>query len=219
METSSCVAKLYTFWRSSAAYRVRIALNLKGLDYQAVPIHFRTDGGQHKTPEFLAKNPQGLLPLWQEQDWYLAQSLAILEYLEETHPEPSLLPRKPRERAEVRALTQVIACEIHPLNNLRVLAYLKQQLGQDDAAVNQWYRHWVALGFGALEARFRSTAGVYCYGDNITLADCCLVPQVYNARRFDCDLSPYPEIVRIDQALCRLDAVRAAAPEQQADAE
>jgi maleylacetoacetate isomerase len=120
METSSCVAKLYTFWRSSAAYRVRIALNLKGLDYQAVPIHFRTDGGQHKTPEFLAKNPQGLLPLWQEQDWYLAQSLAILEYLEETHSEPSLLPNDPKGRAEVRSLAQIIACEIHPLNNLRV---------------------------------------------------------------------------------------------------
>lgn len=219
MKTPASAAKLYTYWRSSASYRVRMALNLKGLDYQAVSIHFLKDGGQHKTPEFLAKNPQGLLPLWQEQGWHLSQSLAILEYLEDTHPEPSLLPKNPKGRAEVRALAQIIACEIHPLNNLRVLVYLKQQMGQDAAAVNQWYRHWVALGFEALETKFRSTAGDYCYGDSITLADCCLVPQVYNARRFGCDLSPYPQIVRIDQALCRLDAVRAAAPERQPDAE
>jgi len=211
--------QLYTFWRSSAAYRVRIVLNLKALAYESIPIHFRKDGGQHRTPDFLAMNPQGLLPVLQEDDWQLSQSLAITEYLDEIHPEPPLLPGNPRARAEVRALAQIIACEIHPLNNLRVLGYLRKQLGQDDSGVNEWYRHWVNISFEALEARFRKNAGIYSYGDEITLADVCLVPQVYNARRFKVDLTPYPNIERIDQSLNELPAFFNAAPEQQPDSE
>jgi len=198
--------KLYTFWRSSAAYRVRIVLNLKALTYESVPIHFRKDGGQHRAPDFLAMNPQGLLPVIVEDDWHLSQSLAIAEYLNEIHPEPPLLPGDPRARAEVRSLAQIIACEIHPLNNLRVLDYLRNQLEQDDSSVNEWYSHWVGINFEALEARLRTTAGNYCFGDEITLADACLVPQVYNARRFGVALKPYPTIERIDKALNDLPA-------------
>lgn len=212
------MGNLYTFWRSSASYRVRILLNLKGLDYTAVPIHFRKEGGQHRKPEFLAKNPQGLLPLWEEGDWTLAQSLAIMEYLDEIHPTPPMLPENTRSRAEVRAMAQVIACEIHPLNNLRVMGYLKQQMGQSEDQVKEWYQHWVALGFEAVEADLKQTAGKYCHGDKITMADCCLVPQVYNALRFDCDMSPYPAIVRINGALNLLDAFKKSAPEMQPDA-
>jgi len=211
--------KLYTFWRSSAAYRVRIVLNLKELTYESVPIHFRKDGGQHRSPDFLVINPQGLLPVLQEEDWHLSQSLAIAEYLNETHPEPALLPGDPRARAEVRALAQIIACEIHPLNNLRVLGYLRKQLGQDDAGINDWYSHWVNINFAALEARLKIVAGNYCYGDEISLADVCLVPQVYNARRFNVDLNPYPNIERIDKSLNQQSAFADAAPENQADSE
>lgn len=213
------MGNLYTFWRSSASYRVRIALNLKGLDYTSVPIHFRKDGGQHRQPMFLAKNPQGLLPLWEEDDWTLAQSLAIMEYLNETYPTPPLLPENAKTRAEVRAMAQVIACEIHPLNNLRVMAYLKQQMGQSDDQVKEWYQHWVALGFEALETNLKQTAGKYCHGDQITMADCCLVPQVYNAQRFDCDMKPYPTITRINEALNELKAFQKSAPEKQPDAD
>ncbi len=211
---------LYTFWRSSASYRVRIALNHKGIEYESALIHFRKEGGQHRKPEFLAKNPQGLLPAWEQGGWTLNQSLAIIEYLDETYPEVPLLPDEPKARAEVRALAQVIACEMHPLNNLRVLNYLKQELGQEQERVNEWYRHWCTLGFQSLEPVLAKKAGRYCcYGDNITLVDCCLVPQVYNARRFDCDLSPYPSVVRIDERLNALDAFIQAAPENQPDAE
>ncbi len=211
--------KLYTFWRSSAAYRVRIVLNLKGLTYESIPIHFRKEGGQHRKPDFLAINPQGLLPVLQEGDWHLSQSLAIAEYLDEVYPEPALLPGNPRDRAEVRALAQIIACEIHPLNNLRVLGYLRERLGQDDSGINEWYAHWVDINFVALEARLNVVAGNYCYGDEITLADVCLVPQVYNARRFNVELAPYPNIERIDKSLSELQAFADAAPERQADSE
>jgi len=211
--------KLYTFWRSSAAYRVRIVLNLKGLDYESVPVHFRKEGGQHRKPDFLALNPQGLLPVLQEGDWSVSQSLAIAEYLDEVHPEPPLLPGDPKCRAEVRAMAQIVACEIHPLNNLRVLGYLREHLGQDDARVNDWYVHWVTISFDALEARLNEFAGLFSYGDNVSLADICLVPQVYNARRFEVDLAPYPNIERIDMACNELTAFTDAAPEQQPDAE
>ena len=211
--------KLYTFWRSSAAYRVRIVLNLKGLTYESVPIHFRKEGGQHRKPDFLAINPQGLLPVLQEGDWHLSQSLAIAEYLDEVYPEPALLPGNPRDRAEVRALAQIIACEIHPLNNLRVLGYLRERLGQDDSGINEWYAHWVDINFVALEARLNVVAGNYCYGDEITLADVCLVPQVYNARRFNVELTPYPNIERIDKTLNELQGFADAAPERQPDSE
>ncbi len=211
--------KLYTFWRSSAAYRVRIVLNLKGLDYESVPVHFRKEGGQHRKPDFLALNPQGLLPVLQEGDWSIAQSLAIAEYLDEVHPEPPLLPSDPRSRAEVRAMAQIVACEIHPLNNLRVLGYLRERLGQDDAGVNDWYAHWVTISFAALEARLSKFSGNFCFGDNVGLADVCLVPQVYNARRFKVDLGPYPNIERIDTACNELSVFADAAPEQQPDAD
>ena len=198
---------------------MRIALNLKRLDYESIFIHLRKEGGQHRKPEFLAKNPQGLLPVWEESGWTLNQSLAIIEYLDETHPEIPLMPKAPRDKAEVRALSQMIACEMHPLNNLRVLAYLRHELGCDQEALNAWYRHWVELGFDALETQLQQTAGEYCFGDSPGLVDCCLVPQVYNARRFDADLAAYPIIERIDRRLNELDACIQAAPENQPDAE
>ena len=211
--------KLYTFWRSSASYRVRIALNLKGLDHEHEFIHFRKEGGQHRKPDFLGKNPQGLLPTWGEDDWFLSQSLAIIEYLDETHPAVRLVPENPRDRAEVRAMAQLIACEMHPLNNLRVLNYLKSELGQDQDGVNEWYRHWCKLGFEALEPTLERTAGHFCFGDNVSLADCCLVPQIYNAQRFEVDLAAYPTVQRLGTALNMLPAFIDAAPEQQSDAE
>ena len=211
--------KLYTFFRSSAAYRVRIALNLKGLDYTAVPIHFRKEGGQHRKPEFLKLNPQGLLPVLQDGEVTLSQSLAIIEYLDEVYPDTALLPIDAIDKANVRAMTQLIACEIHPLNNLRVLGYLKNKLDQDDDSVNEWYQHWVALGFDALEVMISSKGGQYCYGDTITIADTCLIPQVYNALRFKCDMSKYPQINRIYSELNSLAAFQEAAPEVQPDAE
>lgn len=211
--------KLYTFFRSSAAYRVRIALNLKQLNYTSIPIHFRKDGGQHKSPEFLAINPQGLLPVLQDGDVTLNQSLAIIEYLDEVYPDKALLPKNPIDKAKVRAMAQMVACEIHPLNNLRVMGYLKNNLQQDDNSVNQWYQHWVELGFEAFEATVVSKRGKYCFGDEITLADICLVPQIYNALRFNCDMEPYPNLYRIYVELNSIAAFRDAAPEVQPDAE
>lgn len=213
------MSKLYTFWRSSASYRVRIALNHKGLDYEPALIHFRKEGGQHRKPEFLAKNPQGLVPVWEEGAWSLNQSLAIIEYLDEAHPEAPLIPADLKARAEVRAMAQIIACEMHPLNNLRVLNYLKQELGHEQTQVDEWYRHWCTLGFEALEPMLEKKSGICCYGDNVTLVDCCLVPQVYNARRFNCDLTPYPNVMRITEVLNELEAFVQAAPENQPDAE
>ncbi|NIB38256.1 maleylacetoacetate isomerase [Pseudomaricurvus alkylphenolicus] len=212
--------KLYTFWRSSASYRVRIALNLKGLDYESIPIHFRKDGGQHKQPDFLVKNPQGLLPVLQTDGEHLLQSLAIIQYLDETHPDVPLIPRAPLARARVNAMAQLIACEIHPVNNLRVLQYLRQQLGQDDEGVKRWVQHWVGEGLRALETLVCEQGdGKHCFGDSITLADVCLVPQVYNAERFGCDLSQYPTLCGITEHLRGLQSFARAAPEQQADAE
>lgn len=211
--------QLYTFWRSSASYRVRIALNLKTLEYEAIPIHFRKDGGQHRSPDFLLTNPQGLLPVWAEGGWSLNQSLAIIEYLDELYPDVPLLPSDRRHRAEVRALAQEIACDIHPLDNLRVLAYLRQELNIDQNSVDAWYRHWVEVGFEAFESRLVDTAGRFSYGDAPGLVDCCLMPQIYNARRFDVDMSPYPTILRIEKALSKLEAFVEASPEQQPDAE
>ena len=214
--------KLYTFFRSSAAYRVRIALNLKGLAYDSVPIHFRRNGGEHRSAGFLATNPQGLLPVLEIDGTPLAQSMAIIEYLDETtDAEPKLLPDDALARAQIRAMAQVIACDLHPLNNLRVLAYLKSSLQQPQPAIDGWYRHWVAEGLGALEelAKTRSASGRYLHGDAWSLADVCLVPQMYNARRFECPLDDYPTLVSIDTHLCTQAPVIAASPEQQPDAE
>ncbi|MDT8893422.1 maleylacetoacetate isomerase [Halomonas sp. I1] len=209
---------LYGYFRSSAAYRVRIALNLKHLAYDQAPINLVK--GEQRDDAFLAHNPQGLVPVLETDDGLrLTQSLAICEYLEERHPEPALLPEHPADRARVRALCQVVACEIHPLDNLRVLKYLVNELGVDDDAKLTWYRHWIHQGFAALEAMLSREAGSgdFCHGDAPTLADVCLVPQVYNAERFECDLSAYPRIRRITGNARALDAFRLAAPGEQPD--
>jgi maleylacetoacetate isomerase/maleylpyruvate isomerase len=210
--------KLYTFWRSSAAFRVRIALNLKGLAYESLAKKFA--GDEHRAADYLALNPQGLIPALEDQGLVIGQSLAIIEYLDETHPEPPLLPADARGRAHVRQMAQGIACDIHPLNNLRVLNYLKGPLGHDAATVDRWYQHWIAAGFAGLEelARRHSGDGRHLYGGRVTLADVCLVPQLYNARRFRCELAPFPTLTAIGAALEALPAFAAARPEVQPDA-
>jgi maleylpyruvate isomerase len=210
--------KLYNYFRSSAAYRVRIALNLKGLGYEPIAIHLTRDGGKQFTPEFRAINPQMRVPVLQLDDGQrLYQSLAIIEYLDETHPEPPLLPSDPLARAKIRAAAQIVACDIHPLNNVVALNYLRGPLKQDDAAVNAWYRRWVEVGFDAVEAMLQP--GPYAFGSTVTLADLCLVPQVYNARRFKVPLDRYPKIVAADAACAALPAFIQARPENQSDAE
>jgi maleylacetoacetate isomerase len=209
--------KLYGFFRSSASYRVRIALNLKGLRCEQVPIHLRR--GEQWSPAYRAVNPQGLVPALEDGGRRITQSLAIIEYLEERYPSPPLLPSEPADRAAVRAMALVVACEVHPLQNLRVLNYLKEDLQQSDEASNRWARHWIALGLSALEQLVLSTGGRYCFGDSPTLADVFLVPQLYNARRFGCDLSPYPRLLEIDENCRALAAFADASPERQPDAE
>ena len=210
--------KLYGYFRSSAAYRVRIALNLKGIAVSHASIHLAK--GAQRAPEFRAVNPQGLVPALVVGDDVIVQSLAIIEYLDETHPEPPLLPADPAGRARVRALAQAIACEIHPLNNPRVLNHLTETLGHYEASRQAWYHHWIAEGFAGLEGLLAGhpDTGTYCHGDRVTTADLCLVPQVYNARRFACDLDPYPTITRIADTLATLPAFAEAAPENQPDA-
>ncbi|NIC06369.1 maleylacetoacetate isomerase [Billgrantia bachuensis] len=210
---------LYGYFRSSAAYRVRIALNLKGLSYDQVPVNLVK--GEQRGEDNLARNPQGLVPILETDDGtQLTQSLAICEYLDECHPEPALLPADAEGRARVRSLAQLVACEIHPLNNLKVLKYLVHELKLDDEAKVAWYRHWIAEGFSALEARLANEAGTgtFCHGDSPTLADICLVPQVFNAERFECDLSPYPTLQRITGRCRELEAFAKAAPGEQPDA-
>lgn len=214
--------KLYTYYRSSAAFRVRIALNLKGLAYDSIPVHLVKDGGQQRQPDYVAKNPQGLVPMLETAEQQnLTQSLAIIEYLDETYAEPALLPTSPAERAQVRALSQAIACDIHPLNNLRVLQYLTNKLAVDPDAKNTWYRHWVEVGFDALEKMLQETSGSgkFCFQESPTIADCVLIPQVYNALRFEVELESYPLINAINAHCLRLDAFADALPENQPDAE
>lgn len=212
---------LYSYFRSSAAYRVRIALNLKGLAYRTLPVHLLRDGGEQHRPAYRAVNPAGLVPALEDRGHTLTQSLAILEYLEEQYPQTPLLPQGSADRARVRAIAQSIACEIHPLNNLRVLQYLSGTLGLGEEQKNAWYRHWVGEGLGAVErllADDRRT-GAFCHGDRPTLADCCLVPQVFNARRFGCELDAMPTILAIVARCQSLEAFQRAAPEHQPDAD
>jgi maleylacetoacetate isomerase len=212
--------QLFTYFRSSAAFRVRIALNLKGAPHELVPVHMLRGGGEHLRAEYLALNPAGLVPVLQVGDVALTQSIAIIEYLDETLPRVRLLPATPAERARVRSLALSIACEIHPLNNLRVLNYLTGNLRVDDEGRRRWYAHWVETGLSALEAMLAGPGtGRYCHGDTPTLADCCLVPQVFNAQRFDCRLDHVPTVMAIHDRCMALDAFRRAAPAFQPDAE
>jgi maleylacetoacetate isomerase len=210
--------KLYSFFRSSAAYRTRIALNLKGLAYETVSIHLSKDGGRQFGAEFKAVNPQMRVPALElPSGEVLTQSLAIIDYLDETHPEPPFLPADPVERAKVRAAAQAIACDIHPLNNVGPLRYIKSAFGQEQAKIDAWYHHWILTGFEALEAMLRG--GPYAFGSRVTLADICLVPQVANARRFKVPLDRFPKITAIDAACLELPAFDKARPENQPDAE
>jgi maleylpyruvate isomerase len=210
--------KLYSYFRSSAAYRVRIALNLKGIAYETVPIHLVKDGGHNKRPEFRAVNPQMRVPaLVTPGGDVLIQSLAIIDYLDDIQPEPPLLPKNPIARAKARALAEIVACDIHPLNNIGPLRYLKNVMGQEQSAIDAWYHHWVVAGFEALEALIEVTP--YACGKEVTLADLCLVPQVYNARRLKVPLDKFPKIVAADKACLALSAFERARPENQPDAE
>jgi maleylacetoacetate isomerase len=210
--------KLYSYFRSSAAYRARIALNLKGLTYDTIAIHLTKDGGQQSSPAFRAVNPQMRVPAMAlENGEVLLQSLAIIEYLDEVKPEPRLLPVDALERARVRAVAQIIASDIHPLNNTSSLNYLRRQLKADEAAVNAWYAYWVVAGFDAIETLIRP--GPYAFGSMPGLADICLVPQVANARRFKVPLERYPKIVAVDAACAKLPAFERARPDNQPDAE
>ena len=211
--------RLYTYFRSSAAFRVRIALNLKGLGYEPVFVHLAK--GEHRRAEYGAINPQALLPTLELDDGKrLVQSLAIIEWLDERYPTPRLLPSEPFARARVRAIAYLIACEIHPLNNLRVLQHLKRALGQSQEQIDAWYRHWIADGLAKLEAELaRPGSGTFVQGDSPSLADCCLVPQIFNAKRYSCDLAPYPITMRVFDACMKLEAFDRAQPSKQPDAE
>jgi maleylpyruvate isomerase len=210
--------KLYNYFRSSAAYRVRIALSLKGLDYEYIPVHLVK--GEQRGEPYRTLNAQQLVPTLADERGTFTQSLAIIEYIDERHPEPPLLPETPEARARVRAIALAIACDIHPLNNLRVLQYLTGTLGANEDAKNAWYRHWIDLGLAALETQLAGDAatGIFCHGDRVTLADVCLVPQLANARRNRIPLEPYPTLRRIDAECQSLEAFASAAPERQPDA-
>jgi maleylacetoacetate isomerase len=213
--------KLYNYFRSSASYRVRIALNLKGLSYDYIPIHLRRGGGEQHLPTYKAINPQALLPALEADGRVLTQSLAILEYLEERYPDPPLLPQDPTDRATVRSIAMAIACEIHPVQNLRVTSYLKEMLHHNEEEIQTWNRHWITLGLTAVEQTVQAipNRGGFCFGTAPTVADLCLVPQMVNARRFGCDLSMCPTLVQIDATCRMLPAFANAAPEKQPDTE
>jgi maleylpyruvate isomerase len=208
---------LHGYWRSGAAYRVRIALNLKGLAYEQQPVDLRT--GAQRDAGFLRLNPQGLVPALATSDGVLTQSPAILEWLEETVPEPPLLPREPFARAEVRAMAALVACDIHPLNNLRVLQSLRRDLDADEAQVAAWIARWITAGFEALEPMVARHGRGFAYGETPTLADCCLIPQIYSAERFAVDLTPFPQIAALGRRAAEHPAFAAAHPDRQPDAD
>lgn len=210
--------KLYTFFRSSASFRVRIALNWKGLAYE--PALVNLPKAEHLEAKYKSVNPQGLVPALEDGGQLLTQSLAIIEYLDEAHPGPKLLPAAPLDRAYVRAFSQIIACEIHPLNNLRALKYVRRSYHLDEEGVSTWYRHWIAEGFQMMESFLARNGrhGQFCFGDQVTMADCCLVPQVFNAQRYRCDLTLYPIVMRIHEECMKLDAFIQAQPSKQPDA-
>ena len=212
--------RLFSYWRSSAAYRVRIGLNIKGLPYEIVPVHLLRDGGEQHADDYRTANPQGMVPVLQHGHRMLRQSMAILEYLDEMWLQPALLPVVARDRQRVRALAQMVACDVHPLNNLRVMRYFENTWHVPQTERDGWIRHWIVEGFTALEAMLvdSPSTGPYCDGSMPTLADCCLIPQVYNARRFGVDLAAFPLIQRIEQACLALPEFDAARPELQPDA-
>jgi len=211
---------LYSYFRSSAAYRVRIALHLKGQSFDIVPVHLLNNGGEQFAPAFRELNPLSQVPVLQEDGQHITQSLAILEYLEERFPTPALLPAGLADRARVRAIALAVACDIHPLNNLRVLGMLKRELNMSEETKKRWIGHWIDLGFNALERQLAASPqrGRYCFGDTPTMADCCLIPQIFNARRFDVDMAPYPALAAIDAACSDLKAFQLAHPSVQPDA-
>lgn len=212
--------ELYTYFRSTAAYRVRIALNLKKVEADQKVVNLVKDGGQQHAPSYRRLNPQGRVPTLVDGGMPIMQSQAIIEYLEELHPNPPLLPEDLKDRAWIRSIVDLVACDIHPLNNLSVLQYLQKEMGADEEAKMKWYRHWIAEGFSALEEMLANDArvGSYCYGNKVTMADIFIVAQVYNANRFECDMSSYPVISEINENCLKLDAFKQAAPEAQPDA-
>lgn len=207
--------KLYTYFRSSSSFRVRIGLNLKGIAYEPVFVHLAE--GKQRAEDHLARNPQGLIPVLEDGEVTIGQSTAIFEYLEETHPKPALLPTDPVERAVVRQMVNLVACDIQPLNNLKVLKYLNNELGHSKEEIDTWYRHWITLNFAALEALVMEHGKGYCFGSTVTMADCFFIPQIWNARRFDTDLSGFPNLLKIETALYKLEAFDKALPENQPD--
>jgi maleylacetoacetate isomerase len=209
--------KLYSYWRSSAAYRARIALNLKGLDWEYVSVDLAK--GDQNRQAYASVNPQMIVPMLDDDGTFVRQSLAVLEYLEETHPKPPLLPASPGERARVRAIAQYVACEMHPLNTMTIHGYMRNEMGLDEEAITKWYMRWTTRGLTALEESLAGdpATGTYCHGDTPTMADACIVPHLYNTKRFGVDLSPYPTLVRIDKACLKLPAFAAAVPDRQPD--
>ncbi len=209
--------ELFSYWRSSASWRVRLALRLKNLPYATVPVHLLKAGGEQFAPEYRAISPEALVPSLRDEAWSLSQSLAICDYLEAVYPERPLLPAQPRRAAEVRSFCALIACDIHPLNNLRVLRYLSDEIKLSDEQKSAWYRHWIGTGFTALEARLANRATPFAFGPEPGLAECFLIPQLYNARRYDCALEAYPALTEIDARCATLPAFVAAHPDQQID--